>query len=87
MSGACLKAEDEEEEEPDSEAAERRRLREAEEWRLKQLHAGTTAEVNANFQVCRKTLKRLWYHSHYAHLHSRRLSFAWLIPLAKGRGL
>lgn len=40
-----------EEEEPDAEALERKALKEAEEWRLKQIHAGVTAEQNPNFQV------------------------------------
>lgn len=36
---------------PDTDALERKRLREAEEWRLKQLRAGVSSEDNSNFQV------------------------------------
>ena len=36
----------------DADALERKRLREAEEWRLKQLRAGVSSEDNSNFQVC-----------------------------------
>jgi len=36
---------------PDAEALERRRLRDAEEWRLKQLRAGVSAADNSNFQA------------------------------------
>ena len=35
----------------DPEALERKRLQEAEAWRLEQLRAGTSSEDNANFQV------------------------------------
>lgn len=35
----------------DAEAAERRRMREAEEWRLKQLRSGISSQANSNFQV------------------------------------
>ncbi|BDA46282.1 hypothetical protein COCOBI_08-3740 [Coccomyxa sp. Obi] len=42
--------EEEVEEVPDADALERRRLREAEEWRLKQLRAGVSSEDNSNFQ-------------------------------------
>ena len=35
----------------DAEALERKRLQDAEAWRLEQLRAGTTSEENANFQV------------------------------------
>lgn len=35
----------------DPQAAERRRLREAEEWRLKQLRSGVSSSDNSNFQV------------------------------------
>jgi hypothetical protein len=41
---------DEGEELPDAEALQRKRLREAEEWRLQQLRSGE-ADDNANFQV------------------------------------
>ena len=47
-------AEAEAEEEANSQTAEaiqKRREREAEQWRLAQLKAGTPADVNANFQV------------------------------------
>ena len=43
--------EEEGEEELSAEALERKRLKQAEEWRIKQLHAGMTPEENANFQV------------------------------------
>ncbi len=36
---------------PDTEALERKRLRDAEEWRMKQLRAGVSSEDNSNFQV------------------------------------
>jgi hypothetical protein len=36
---------------PDADALERKRMEEAEEWRLQQLRAGTVGD-NANFQVC-----------------------------------
>lgn len=36
---------------PDPAAAERKRLREAEEWRLQQLRSGITSSNNSNFQV------------------------------------
>ena len=39
------------EEEMDAEAVERRRMREAEEWRLKQLRSGVSSQANSNFQV------------------------------------
>ncbi len=35
----------------DPEALERKRLQEAEAWRVEQLRAGTSSEDNANFQV------------------------------------
>lgn len=44
--------EEKDEEVPDGDALERKRLREAEEWRLKQLRAGVSSEDNSNFQVC-----------------------------------
>ena len=37
----------------DADAAERRRAREAEEWRLKQLRSGVSSQANSNFQVRR----------------------------------
>ena len=49
-----LQESDEEEEgkeELSAEALERKRLKQAEEWRSRQLHAGMTPEENANFQV------------------------------------
>ena len=42
----------EEQEVPDAEALERKRVRDAEEWRLKQLRAGVSADDNSNFQAC-----------------------------------
>ena len=39
------------EEELDPAVQERRRLQQAEQWRLQQLKAGASAEDNANFQV------------------------------------
>ncbi|KAK9818113.1 hypothetical protein WJX72_007317 [[Myrmecia] bisecta] len=42
--------EEDEDEVPDPAALERKRLREAEEWRLQQLRAGATPDDNANFQ-------------------------------------
>lgn len=44
---------DEAEEGLDADAAERRRQREAEEWRLKQLRSGVSSQENSNFQVGR----------------------------------
>ncbi|EIE24375.1 hypothetical protein COCSUDRAFT_83679 [Coccomyxa subellipsoidea C-169] len=41
---------EEEDEVLDADALERKRLREAEEWRLKQLRAGVSSEDNSNFQ-------------------------------------
>lgn len=35
----------------DPEALERKRLQDAEAWRLEQLRSGTSSEENANFQV------------------------------------
>lgn len=35
----------------DADALERKRMREAEEWRVKQLRAGVNSEDNSNFQV------------------------------------
>ena len=35
----------------DADAVERRRVREAEEWRLKQLRSGVSSQANSNFQV------------------------------------
>ncbi len=56
--GSCLRqglpAQEDKEEgdgEMDAEAAERRRMREAEEWRLKQLRSGVSSQANSNFQV------------------------------------
>ena len=37
----------------DADAVERRRAREAEEWRLKQLRSGVSSQANSNFQVRR----------------------------------
>ncbi len=45
-------------EEMDTEAVERRRMREAEEWRLKQLRSGVSSQANSNFQVCARLLSR-----------------------------
>lgn len=45
------KTQEEEEGGMDPEALERKRLQEAEAWRLEQLRAGTSSEENANFQV------------------------------------
>ncbi len=42
---------EEEDEVLDADTLERKRLREAEEWRLKQLRAGVSSEDNSNFQV------------------------------------
>lgn len=42
---------DESSEDLSEDALERRRLRDAEEWWLKQMHAGVTAEENPNFQA------------------------------------
>lgn len=44
--------EEKEEDALDADALERKRIREAEEWRLKQLRAGVSSEDNSNFQVC-----------------------------------
>jgi hypothetical protein len=38
-------------EELDADAAERKRARQAEEWRLKQLRSGVSSQQNSNFQV------------------------------------
>lgn len=46
----------EEQEVPDADALERRRVRDAEEWRLKQLRAGVSAEANSNFQACTRSV-------------------------------
>ena len=40
------------EEELDPAVQERRRLHQAEQWRLQQLQTGAASEDNANFQVC-----------------------------------
>ena len=45
------KTQEEEEGGMDPEALERKRLKEAEAWRLEQLRSGTSSEENANFQV------------------------------------
>lgn len=37
--------------EMDVEAVERKRMREAEEWRAKQLRSGVSSQDNSNFQV------------------------------------
>lgn len=42
----------------DAEAVERRRMREAEEWRLKQLRSGVSSQDNSNFQVSAQLLPR-----------------------------
>lgn len=55
MTAGHMNAQDdlaEEQEVPDADALERRRVRDAEEWRLKQLRAGVSAEDNSNFQAC-----------------------------------
>ena len=54
---------DEGEEAMDAEAVERRRMREAEEWRLKQLRSGVSSQDNSNFQVSARLLSCSHDHS------------------------
>lgn len=54
------KTQEQEEGGMDPEALERKRLQEAEAWRLEQLRSGTSSEENANFQVHTSAVHVWW---------------------------